>query len=387
MGNNSTSIMNSTSVTNINNNSTNNNIREMNGNNNNGPNTNKTRDVLDNAPDDTDISSLFNGEDGAPNYLFQEEPLADQYNDTGNGSIRYKELVTLTGHGTTKVVCCDFSADGKILASGGHDKKVVIWDVAKKSPLSTLSGHSHFISDVRFGPPTSSASPSSSFLASGSYDKTIKLWKTWDTEEQAPACMATLKGQAAVSSVDFHPNAVEVLCSIDQDGDLRFWSLANAACTNIISKTVSRIARFQPIHGRLLAAGNDNKVKLFDTTTQQEVRTLQGHTRAIHSISWHPQTPKMATGSDDCVAVWDAANPARPLRSLSVSNISSCGFHPSLRSVVVIGSYQRVYLWDFESEKTVTILAHEGIVSGLSSSFVSGLFATASHDSKVKLFC
>ena len=155
----------------------------------------------------------------------------------------------------------------------------------------------------------------------------------------------------------------------------------------IFQKTVSKIARFQPIHGRLLAAGNDNKVKLFDTTTQQEVRTLQGHTRPIHSISWHPQTPKMATGSDDCVAVWDAANPARPLRSLSVSNISSCGFHPSLRSVVVIGSYQRVYLWDFESEKTVTIPAHEGIVSGLSSSFVSGLFATASHDSKVKLFC
>jgi WD40 repeat protein len=128
-------------------------------------------------------------------------------------------------------------------------------------------------------------------------------------------------------------------------------------------------------------------VKLFDTTTQQEVRTLQGHTRAIHSISWHPQTPKMATGSDDCVAVWDAANPARPLRSLSVSNISSCTFHPTLRSVVVIGSYQRVFLWDFESEKTVTILAHDGIVSGLSSSFISGLFATASHDSKVKLFC
>ena len=46
--------------------------------------------MLENATDETDISSLFNGDDGAPNYLFQEEPLADQYNDTGNGSIRYK---------------------------------------------------------------------------------------------------------------------------------------------------------------------------------------------------------------------------------------------------------------------------------------------------------
>jgi WD40 repeat protein len=138
----------------------------------------------------------------------------------------------------------------------------------------------------------------------------------------------------------------------------------------------------------MLAAGNDNKVKIFDTTTQQEVRTLQGHTRAIHSIAWHAQTPRMVTGSDDCVTVWDIANAARPLRSFSGSSVSSCAFHPTMRSVVVIGSYQRVFLWDFESDKTVTVpMAHDGIVAGLASSFVSGLFATASHDSKVKLFC
>eukprot|EP00026_Physarum_polycephalum_P020060 Phypoly_transcript_22408.p2 GENE.Phypoly_transcript_22408~~Phypoly_transcript_22408.p2 ORF type:complete len:118 (+),score=26.56 Phypoly_transcript_22408:137-490(+) len=105
-----------------------------------------------------------------------------------------------------------------------------------------------------------------------------------------------------------------------------------------------------------------------------------------NSIAWHAQTPHMVTGSDDLVTVWDIANTARPLRSFSSNSVNSCAFHPTLRSVVVIGSYQKVFLWDFESEKSVTIPAHEGIVSGLSSSFISGLFATASHDSKVKLF-
>lgn len=367
----------STNLTNINNPNSTPNVREMNGNP--GQNATKIREVLES--DETDISSLFNGDDGAP-YLFQEEQLTDQYNDTGNGPIRYKEYATLTGHGTAKVVCCDFSADGKILASGGHDKKVVIWDVAKKSLQSTLSGHTYFVSDVRFGP-----HPSSSLLASGCLDKTIRLWKGWESSEDQPSCVGTLKAQAGVTSVDFHPNSVEMLCSVDLDGELRFWSLSNTTCINTISKNISKIARFQPIHGRYIAAGSENKVKLFDTTSLQEVRALQGHTRAIHSISWHPQTPKMVSGSDDCVSVWDVANPSRPLRSLSVSNISSCGFHPTFRSVVVIGSYQRVYLWDFESEKTVAIPAHDGIVSGLSSSFVSGLFATASQDTKVKLFC
>ena len=66
------------------------------------------------------------------------------------------------------------------------NEKVAIWEVTKKSLLSTLSGHSFLISDVRFGPPTTSSSASSSFLASGSYDKTVRLWKAWDTEDQGP---------------------------------------------------------------------------------------------------------------------------------------------------------------------------------------------------------
>jgi WD40 repeat protein len=372
-------INNSSSLPNVNN--TNNNMHELNGSSNAAI---KLREVLEHNPDDTDISSLFSGDDGAPNYLFHDEPPADQYNDASNGSIPYKELATFTGHGNQKVICCDFSPDGKILASGGHDKKIVIWDVSKKSLSSTLSGHMNVISDVRFGPPTVSASPSSSLLASSSYDTIIRLWKPWDTEDP---CAATLKGHtSAVSSVDFHPNKLEMLCSIDQDGDLKFWSMANATCTKTISKTVSRIARFQPIHGLLLAAGNDNKVKLFDMTSQQEIRTLQGHLRAIHSITWQPQTTKMVTGSEDCVAVWDVANPSRPLRTISFNKISCCGFHPTHRSVVVIGCYQRVYLWDFENDKTEIISAHDGIISGLSSSFVNGMFATASHDAKVKLF-
>jgi WD40 repeat protein len=142
------------------------------------------------------------------------------------------------------------------------------------------------------------------------------------------------------------------------------------------------------MQGRLLATGHDSEVKLFDTGTQQATRTLQAHTRPIHSIAWHPQASSIITGSDDCVAVWDITNTSHPQRTFkSVGTINSCGFHPTQRNVVVIGTYQRVYLWDFENEKSVAISAHEGIVSGIASSFVGMTFATASHDTKIKLFC
>uniref|UniRef100_A0A0A9DZJ9 Uncharacterized protein n=1 Tax=Arundo donax TaxID=35708 RepID=A0A0A9DZJ9_ARUDO len=61
-------------------------------------------------------------------------------------------------------VCCHFSSDGKLLATGGHDKKVVLWCAERLQPRSSLQGHSFLISDVRF----SSSMPR---LATSSFDK------------------------------------------------------------------------------------------------------------------------------------------------------------------------------------------------------------------------
>uniref|UniRef100_A0A804NHW0 Transcriptional corepressor LEUNIG n=1 Tax=Zea mays TaxID=4577 RepID=A0A804NHW0_MAIZE len=70
---------------------------------------------------------------------------------------------------TNKVVCCHFSLDGKLLATGGHDKKVVLWftDVLKRK--SALEEHSSLITDVRF-------SPGMTRLATSSFDKTVRVW-------------------------------------------------------------------------------------------------------------------------------------------------------------------------------------------------------------------
>ncbi|GLT97662.1 hypothetical protein SLE2022_152170 [Rubroshorea leprosula] len=36
------------------------------------------------------------------------------------------------------LTCCDFSSDGKLLASGGHDKKAVVFFTDTMKPKSTL---------------------------------------------------------------------------------------------------------------------------------------------------------------------------------------------------------------------------------------------------------
>ena len=62
-----------------------------------------------------------------------------------------------------------FNFDGTMLASGSYDKTIKLWDVKSRSLITTLSGHTDSVLSVCF-------SPDGSLLASGSWDGTIILW-------------------------------------------------------------------------------------------------------------------------------------------------------------------------------------------------------------------
>ncbi|WP_375496795.1 helix-hairpin-helix domain-containing protein [uncultured Nostoc sp.] len=79
------------------------------------------------------------------------------------------QIHTLQGH-SNSVNSVAFSPDGKILASGSDDKTIKLWDLATGREIYTLQGHSSYVNSVAF-------SPDGKALASGSGDKTIKIWQ------------------------------------------------------------------------------------------------------------------------------------------------------------------------------------------------------------------
>jgi len=61
------------------------------------------------------------------------------------------ELVVQTGH-TGQVGSLAFSPDGKTLASGSWDKTIKLWDLKTGQELKTLNEHTSFVFSVAFSP-------------------------------------------------------------------------------------------------------------------------------------------------------------------------------------------------------------------------------------------
>ncbi|MFQ6642519.1 hypothetical protein Gotur_017523 [Gossypium turneri] len=314
--------------------------------------------------------------------------------------------VQLIPASTSKVECCHFSADGKLLATGGHDKKAVLWCTESFALKTTLEEHSQWITDVRF-------SSSMSRLATSSADETVRVWDADNVnnifnplrndrfcrafsgllllETASPAySLRTFVGHSTtVTSLDFHPTKDDLICSCDNNSEIRYWSIKNGSCAGVLKGGATQI-RFQPRVGRFLAAATDNSVSLLDVEAQVCRAKLQGHKSVIHSVCWDATGEFLASVSDDLVRVWTVGSSGKGecVHELNRTGnkFNTCVFHPSYSSLLVIGCYETLELWNMLENKIMTRHAHENLVSALAASNSTRMVASASHDKCVKLW-
>jgi WD40 repeat protein len=104
------------------------------------------------------------------------------------------------------------SPDNKIIASGGSEGLVILWDINSGKRLHVLTKHSGAVYAVAF-------SPDGQTLASGSRDSTIRIWNC-----ETGQLLQTLKHLGPVKSLAFSPDG-QTLVSGSEDSTVKVWRL------------------------------------------------------------------------------------------------------------------------------------------------------------------
>ncbi|NET82152.1 MAG: NACHT domain-containing protein [Moorea sp. SIO1F2] len=283
-----------------------------------------------------------------------------------------KEFNSLEKH-TAPVQSVAFSYDGKTIASGSWDKTVKLWNHEGKL-LRTLTGHSKTVSSVAF-------SPDGKTIASGSWDKTVKLWNLEGQE------LLTLTGHSnSVISVAFSYDG-QTIASSSRDNTVKLWNHEGKLLHTLTghSETISSVA-FSP-DGKTIASGSwDKTVKLWNHKGKL-LRTLTGHSETISSVAFSPDGKTIASGSwDNTVKLWNLEGQELLTLTGHSNSVISVAFSYDGQTIASASTDNTVKLWNLEGQELLTLKGHTHWITSVAFSPDRKSIASASWDNTVKLW-
>ncbi|MEG3880352.1 NB-ARC domain-containing protein [Microcoleus sp. herbarium7] len=296
---------------------------------------------------------------------------------------------TLHGH-TNEVCCVAFNADGHTLACVSLDQTLKLWDCRTGQCLKTWYGHTDWALPVAFSPIPSttllSKGNQGGFLASGSSDKTVRLWD-WQTGE----CVAKLPGHTDfIYGIAFSKDG-QMLATGSTDSSVRLWNVARNQCFQVLQGHTDWVyAVAFHSDGQTVASGSaDCTLKLWDISGGQCLKTFTGHTDKILGIAFSPDGNILASASvDHSIKLWDICTDSciKTLHGHD-NRVYAAVFSPDGQTLASCSTDRTVKLWDIVRGKCLkTLTGHTNWVFSVAFSPDGQTLASASHDRTVRLW-
>jgi len=240
--------------------------------------------------------------------------------------------------------------------------------------MHTLEGNQGEMHCVAFHPRVA-------ILASGGKDGTVKLWDV----QNGRVIRAFEGGEGGIETVAFDPQG-EIL--VAAGGGLRLWEVQTGKLLRELEGHLGSVSvAFAPQGATLASGGADNTVKIWDLHSGRLLRTLEGHGETVWSLAFDPQGKTLASGSwDNTTKLWDAQS-GQLLQTLeSSSPVFSVDFDPK-GSILATIDGPSVKLWDIASGKLQRSLeGHAVTVECLAFADKGRLLVSKGDDASVRIW-
>lgn len=274
-------------------------------------------------------------------------PLAMVLACLSGGLARGQAIQEWHGH-RAAVYAVAFQPNGPYLATASFDRTIKVWNVESGRVVRTFSGHKNKVLALAY-------SADGRRLASAGLDGMVRLWDA--TTGRAQACLTSCS--RCVQGIAFTPDGGRLI-ACGEAGLAEVWRIGSSGDgKGVMERTICVEPERMPLFaaavspdGRTLAlAGLDGRIHLHDLTTGKPRRILEGHTDAVYSLAFSPDGGSLASGSvDQTVRCWRTTTGVQQAcldghRGM----VYQVGFSADGRRLVSAGGDGEVIVWDVDN--------------------------------------